>query len=110
LTLTARPKLMTCYAHWPDIRAKPMARDKQKDTPTSDAANLPLTGRPKGSWPNHAICIHSAPMPGAATARLQRVRPPSCDVDNSSPPALAAMRADRNTSLPWRLLHASQEA
>jgi hypothetical protein len=42
---------MTCYAHWPDIRAKPMARDKQKDTPTSDAANLPPTGRPKGTWP-----------------------------------------------------------
>jgi hypothetical protein len=50
LTLTAGPKLMTYYAHWPDMRAKPMASEKQKDTLTAGAARLPLTGQPKATW------------------------------------------------------------
>jgi hypothetical protein len=41
---------MTRYDHWPDMRAKPMAREKQKDTSTTGAASLPLTGRSKATW------------------------------------------------------------
>ena len=39
----------------------------------------------------------AATMTGAATARLQRLPTPRCDVDNSAPLPLIAMRADRDT-------------
>jgi hypothetical protein len=73
LTLTAGPKLTTCYAHWLDKRAKLMAREKQKDTPTTEAASLPLTGRPKQLGANHAVGIHSATMTGASTGSTAEI-------------------------------------
>jgi hypothetical protein len=95
--LAAWLKLMACFAHWLDNRAKLKACEKQKDTPQLilQIWRSPADRQQLGA--DYAICIHSATMTGAATARLQRLPTPSCDVDNNAPPPLIAMRADRDT-------------